>query len=147
MTTHKHFSMDDDAAEYLSNYGGNQSELVSELVKEYFTVGVYDTELAARNHRKRVVQRQMAEIEGELDSLRSELDALQELESERGTSSIEEVAQEIEILDPEKATSHNPAISTKAEQNGIDADVLAEEVRKQAEHRKAKQFESINADD
>lgn len=144
---HKHFSMDDEAAELLDEYDGNQSQLVSNLVKEYFTAGVYDTELAAKRHRKRVVERQMAELEGELSSLQEEFEALEELDDEATTSSIEAVANDLTITDPSMATEQNPAIRTKAEQHGIDPAVLAEEVREQARTRQSNQLKSVTADD
>lgn len=139
--------MDDEAAEHLDNYDGNQSELVSNLVKEYFTRGVYDEELAADKLRKRVIERQVAEMESELENLRSELSDLEALDDDTETSSIEEAASELEIFDPERIHANNGAIVKKAEANGIEPAVLADEVMRQYRQHQAEELASVEADD
>lgn len=147
MSTHKHFSMDEEAAELLDNHEGNQSELVSNLVKEYFQEGVYDEEVAAKKHRKNIVKTKIEERRRELEELQAEWEDLEALDEELETSTVEEVAAELTIRDSEKIHENNPAIVSKADQNGLDPGVLAEEVVRRHRQRQAEELKSVTADD
>lgn len=144
MADRRNFSMDDDAAELLDQHADdNHSEIVRELIKEYYTVGVFDTEQAAVNVRKRELQRQLNQIESEKESLREELDRLEDLEDETAESEIEDVAADLHIS-ADMATADNMAIQKKAKANGLDPAVLAEEVHDQAVERERSEFSALS---
>lgn len=135
--------MDDEAAALLDEHpDDNHSKIIRELLKAYYTAGVYDTEEAAIDVRKRELKRQVTTLTGELESIQNELERLEELSDSSKTSDVETVAETLHIVDPDKATVSNPAIQNAAARNGIDEDVLAEEVKTNAIEQQYENLES-----
>lgn len=144
MSDRRNFMLDDDAAELLDEHpDDNHSEIVRELLKEYYTVGVFDTEEAAVKVRKRELERQREQINAEREAIEEELSRLDELESDDAESDVEAIASELNIT-ADMATADNPAIQKRAKQNGIDPAVLAEEVEQQARERQRQELASLS---
>lgn len=147
MSDRRNFTMDDEAAELLDTHSeDNHSELVRELLKEYYSVGVYDTEQAALCVRKSEIDRQLTEMEAQVEALQEEREQLSEITDEGVESDVEAVASEIRIADPEMADASNPGIRRQAEQNGIAPEVLAEVVREQAVSVRRSGLKSLSDD-
>lgn len=139
--------MDDDAAALLDDYHGQQSALVSELVRAYFEAGVPDTEQAAVEVRRRRLERKEADLQDELGEIQAELGELEELTDDCEDSSIENVAAELTIHDPDRCTEHNPAIKRHAQKHGFAPSVLAEVVREDANDRLRDNFSTLSKND
>lgn len=145
MSNRRNFMLDDEAAELLDEHADdNHSEIIRELVKEYYTAGVYDPEDAALNVRKQEIERQITEMQAQMESLQEEREKLAELVDDDQESDIEEIASGISMNKPSMATADNIAIRETANQNGVDPAVLAEVVREQAEEREKQQFSSLS---
>lgn len=145
MADRRNFSMDSEAAKLLDeNPDDNHSEIIRELIKEYYTVGNYDATEAAVKVRKRELRRQKEETRGELQEIDNELERLEEMEGDEGSAkTVSEIAAELQI-GAAMATTDNPAIQKKAKEHGIDVDVLAEAVEENARKREREQFESLS---
>lgn len=148
MSERRNFTFDDEAAGLLDEHPeDNHSELVRELVKEYYTPGVFDTQRASLQAKKRQLERRKKELGRELDTVSDKLEQIEEALSdtdERG--GIEEVADQIELPDPSNAKKENPAIQRKAQQNGLEPAALAEVVRGQAISQQQTQYKTVGDD-
>lgn len=145
MSNRRNFMLDDEAAELLDKHADdNHSEIIRELVKAYYTAGMYDPEDAALSVRKQEIERQITEMQAQMESLQEEREKLEELVDDTQESDIEELASEISINDPAMATADNPGIRNKAQKNGVDPAVLAEVVREQAEEEQLEQFSALS---
>lgn len=145
MSDRRNFMLDDEAAELLDEHADdNHSEIIRELVKEYYTAGVYDAEQAALNVRKQEIERQLSEMETQMESLQEERERLAEIVDDDVESDVEEIARDISITNPAAATPDNMAIQRKSKETGVDAAVLAEVVREQAEEEQRAELKSLS---
>lgn len=137
--------LDDEAAELLDEHADdNHSEIIRELVKEYYTTGVYDAEQAALAVRRNELERMENELESELAGVREEREQLEEIVDEESESDVEAVARELSVSNPEAATADNIGIRKKAKQNDVDPAVLAEVVREQMREEQREQLSSLS---
>lgn len=145
MSARRNFSMDEETESLLQEHSeDNHSELVRELLKEYYTAGVYDTEQAAIRVRKRELEKKRNELEREREAVDEELERLEGVEDDvDAVHTVEDIAETIELPDPSKATTNNPAIQRKAKENGIDAAVLLEAVKEKMKEREKRQIKKL----
>lgn len=146
MSGRRNFSMDDETDALLEEHPeDNHSDIVRELLKEYYTAGVYDTEQAARKVKVRKLRERVDELDNERERLERQLEQIEATTEESGETSIESVASELTIP-PERVSVDNPAIQQKAEKNGIDPSVLADVVKEQAVEQRQNEYKSVSDD-
>lgn len=147
MSERRNFTLDDKAAALLDDHtSDNHSELVRELIKEYYSVGVYDSEEAALRLRMRELERKEEQLQSELESVRKEQEQLDDVSDESSVSDVEQIAAEMEIAKPEYADATNPVIKKEAKANGVDPKVLAELVRENAAQEQVAGLQSVSND-
>lgn len=146
---HKTISMDDETADLLADHADdNHSELIRELLKEYYTAGVFDTTQAAVALRKRELRDEIERMADRQAQLRDELGRLEDVTADaEGAPDVSEVAAQLDGIPPDQATPENPAIQTQAEKNGLETEVLAAAVAEKAEATLTRQFKSIVTND
>lgn len=147
MTDRRNFSMDDEAAALLDDHpNDNHSKIIRELLKEYYTAGVYDTTEAAIRVRRRELERQKADLEAEREAVSAELDRLDGLDDSDTETSLEQAIDETPVYDPEKATVDNPLVDKLANEYGVENEVVVEKLAERIADRRAENLSSVGAD-